>query len=185
MQTLKNDSGAALVPAIFRDRATAAQAIVALEQAGIPEDDIGVAVPLREANRIREESGQDALKGASKGAAVGAPLGVVGGIALATFAAGPLGVGGLFLAGAAGMLWGVKIGSLLGVVTRVQRQPNVDRWCELELDDQAALVVVLVRDWAREPEIAELLTSAGAVSVQDHTDLDHPWQELEDLHATA
>jgi outer membrane lipoprotein SlyB len=108
---------------------------------------------------------------------------VLGGIALGTFAAGTLGAGGLFLAGAAGMLWGVKVGSLIGVMTRVQRRPNVDRWCELELDDQSALVVVRVRDWAREPEIAEVLTHAGSVSVQDHTHLDHPWQELEDRHS--
>lgn len=43
-------------------------------------------------------------------------------------------------------------------------RPNVDRWCELELDDQSALVMVRVRDWAREPEIAEVLTRAGARS---------------------
>jgi hypothetical protein len=182
MQTLINDSEAALVPAVFRDRETAAQAIGALQRAGIAADDIGVAVPIREANRIREDSGAETLAGAGRGAAVGAPLGVLGGIALGTFAAGTLGAGGLFLAGAAGMLWGVKVGSLVGVMTRVQRRPNVDRWCELELDSQFALVGVRVRDWAREPEIAEELTRAGAVSVQDQTDLDHTWQELEALH---
>jgi hypothetical protein len=71
------------------------------------------------------------------------------------------------------------------VVTRVQRRSNVDRWCELELDDESVLVVVRVRDWALEPEIAEVPMRAGAVSVQDQTDLDHAWNELEILHPVA
>jgi hypothetical protein len=55
----------------------------------------------------------------------------------------------------------------------------------LSLDDQSVLVAVRVRDWEREPEIAALLTSAGAVSVLDHLELDHTWQELEIEHRTG
>jgi len=117
---------------------------------------------------------------------MGAPLGVLGGIALVSLVAGgPLGVGGLFLAGASGMLWGGTIGSLVGVQTRVRRQPNVDRWCELGLDEQSAMVVVRVRDWAREPEIANLMRSAGAVSIEDHMEHDHSWSELEMVHPSG
>jgi hypothetical protein len=80
------------------------------------------------------------------------------------------------------LLWGGTIGGLLGVVTRVRRRPDVDQWCELALDDDSVLLAVRVRDWAHEPEIAELLTQAGAVSVLDRLDVDHTWQELEIEH---
>ena len=176
-----------LVPAAFANRDSAAAAIEALQkEAGIDPSDIGVAVPsAREASRIRDESGQEALKGAALGAALGGRLGFIGGIALAAVTLGPLGIGGFFLAGAGGMLWGGTVGGLIGVVTRVRRQPDVDRWCELELGDDAVLVVVRVRDWSREPEIAALLTRCGAVQILDHTELDHTWRELEVEHPTG
>jgi hypothetical protein len=125
------------------------------------------------------------MEGAIRGAAIGGRLGILGGIGLAVLTVSSLGVGGLFLAGAGGMLWGGTIGGLLGVVTRVRRRPDVDRWCEMALDGQSVLVAVRVRDWAREPEIAALLTRAGAVSVLDHVELDHTWQELEIEHRTG
>ncbi|MBV9577587.1 MAG: hypothetical protein JO057_03235 [Chloroflexi bacterium] len=182
----KDDSEAPLVPAVFPDRTSAATAIQALHKAGIPAADIGVAIPIREANRVREESESHVLEGAGRGAAVGAPLGVLGGIGLAALAlTTPLGVGGLFVAGASGLLWGGTVGGLLGMVTRVRRSPDVDRWCELELDANSVLVAVRVHDWSREPEIATLLTGSGAVAVLDRTDLDHSWQELEGEHRSG
>jgi hypothetical protein len=181
---LSND--APLVPAVFRDRTSAEAAIDALKRSGIDAADIGVAVPLREPNRIGEESGQEALAGLGRGAAMGAPLSMLGGIALAAAAVtGPLGVGGLFLAGASGMLWGGTVGSLLGIQTRVRRRPDVDRWCELGLDDQSVLVVVRVRDWEHEAEMSELLRQAGAVSIEDRTELDRSWRELEVEHRSG
>jgi hypothetical protein len=176
---------APLVPAMFADRDTAAAAVEDLLRAGISRDDIGVAVPARESNRLREESAQDSLQGAMRGASIGGRLGAVAGIGLAAVTVGTLGVGGLFLAGAGGLLWGGTVGGLLGVVTRVRRRPDVDEWCELALDDRSVVVAVRVRDWAREPEIAALLTQAGAVSVLDHLELDHTWQELEIEHRTG
>ena len=177
-----NTSGGSLVPAVFANRASAEAAIQALREAGIDAADIGVAVPAREGNRIREEAPSDALGGAGRGVAVGAPIGVLGGIGLTALALGPLGVGGLFLAGAGGLVWGGIVGGMLGMVTRVRRSPDVDRWCELELDERAVLVVVRVRDWGREPELADLLRRAGANAVLDQLDLDHTWGELESLH---
>jgi len=182
---LRNDSQAPLVPAVFRDRASAEAAVNALREAGIDLSDIGVAVPLRETNRIREDSGRDALQGAALGAAIGGRLGVLGGIGLAAVTVGTLGVGGLFLAGASGLLWGGAVGGLLGVVTRVRRSPDVDRWCELELDDQSVLVAVRMRHWAREPEIAALLMQSGATQVLDQFELDHTWGELELEHRSG
>jgi hypothetical protein len=140
---------------------------------------------LTETNRIREDSGRDALEGAARGAAIGGRLGVLGGIGLAAVTVGTLGVGGLFLAGASGLLWGGAVGGLMGVVTRVRRSPDVDRWCELELDDQSVLVAVRIRDWAREPEIAALLMQSGATQVLDQFELDHSWRELELEHRSG
>jgi hypothetical protein len=182
---LGTDSEAPLVPALFSDRASAEAAVNALREAGIEESDIGVAVPVPERNRISDESGKEALEGAVAGAAIGGRLGILGGIGLAVFALGPIGVGGLFLAGASGLLWGGAVGGLLGVITRVRRQPDVDRWSELTLDDQSVLVAVRVRDWAHEPEMAALLTRAGAVTVLDRLELDHTWQELEVEHRSG
>ena len=182
---LSSDSAAPLVPAVLPDRASAEAAVAALRQAGIDETDIGVAVPVPERGRLRDESGKEALEGAVAGAAIGGRLGILGGIGLGFAALGPLGVGGFFLAGASGLLWGGVVGGLLGVVTRVRRQPDVDRWSELALDGQSVLVAVRVRDWAREPELAALLTRAGAVTVLDRLDLDHTWQELEVEHRSG
>jgi hypothetical protein len=179
---VSDDSTASLVPAVFADRAGAEAGLRALQQAGIAAADIGVALPIREANRVQADADRDVMEGAGRGAALGVPLGVLGGIGLVTLTVGTLGVGGLFLAGAGGLLWGGTIGGLVGIVTRVRRRPDVDRWCELALDEQAVLLVVRVREWDREPEIAALLTSAGATVVEDHLDLDHAWRELELEH---
>jgi hypothetical protein len=177
-----NEANAPLVPAVFANSDAAAQAVEHLLKAGIDREDIGVAVPVREPRRMPEDSGKDVLAGAALGAAVGGRFGVLGGIGLAALAMGPLGVGGLFLAGAGGLLWGGTIGGLIGVITRVRRRPDVDQWSEVELEQQSALVAVRVRDWAHEPEIAELLMQAGAVSVLDRLERDHTWQELEVEH---
>jgi hypothetical protein len=177
---------APLVPALFANRDAAARAVEELLRAGVDRDDIGVVVPAaRESNRIREESERDSLEGALRGASIGGRLGVLGGIGLAAVTGGTLGAGGLFLAGVGGLLWGGTIGGLLGVVTRVRRRPDIDEWCELALDERSAVVAVRIRDWAHEPEIAALLTQAGAVSVLDHLELDHTWQELEIEHRTG
>jgi hypothetical protein len=181
---VKNSTDAPLVPAVFPDRASAGAAVEALKQAGVDTTDIGVVVPVRETNRIGEDSEQAVLEGAAVGAALGARLGVVGGIVVAA-ALGPLGVGGLFLAGASGLLWGGTVGGLIGVVTRVRRYPNTDSWCELGLDDKAVVVAVRVRDWADEPQIASVLKQAGAKAVLDQMDLDHSWRELELEHRSG
>jgi hypothetical protein len=180
-----NEVEAPLVPALFPDRDAAARAVEELLRAGIDRADIGVVVPARDGNRIREESAGDSLQGPLKGASIGGRLGVLGGIGLAAVTVGTLGVGGLFLAGASGLLWGGTVGGLLGVVRRFRRRPDVDKWCELALDNLSVLVAVRVRDWTREPEIAALLTQAGAVSVLDHMELDHSWQELEIEHRSG
>jgi hypothetical protein len=39
-----------------------------------------------------------------------------------------------------------------------------------------------VRDWAHEPEIAAVMSQAGAAAVLDQLDLDHSWRELESEH---
>jgi hypothetical protein len=179
------DVSAPLVPALFADGDAAAAAIEELQRVGIDKGDIGVAVRAGDSKRVGDESAQDALKGAALGALIGWRFGALGGIALAAITVGSLGVGGLFLAAGAGLVWGGTVGGLLGVVTRVRRSPDVDRWSELVLDDKSVVVAVRVRDWAREPEIAALLTKAGAVSVLDHLELDHTWQELEIEHHTG
>jgi hypothetical protein len=183
--TSTNEANAPLVPAVFESRAAAETAVERLTQAGINRDDIGVAVPVREPNRIREDSPREVLTGAVGGAAIGGRLGILGGIGLAMLTVGSLGVGGLFLAGAGGLLWGGTIGGLLGVITRVRRQPDVDQWCELALDDKSVLLAVRIRDWSHEPEIAKLLKQAGATSVLDRLDRDHTWQELEVEHRSG
>src|SRR4051794_37253425 len=61
-----SSANASLVPAVFRDRTSAEAAVDALQLASIARDDIGLAVPLRAPNRIREDSGAEALAGAGR-----------------------------------------------------------------------------------------------------------------------
>lgn len=119
---------------------------------------------------------------------MGAPLGSVGGMALIGLSLGEvvaLGVGGLLVAGAGGLVWGGVIGGLLGVITRVRRRPEEDRWCEVELGGDDVLVVVRVRDWAQEPRIAAVLEQAGARAVLDQLALDKDWHDLELEHPSG
>src|SRR5262245_3522718 len=109
MPTFK-DSDAPLVPAVFTSQAGAEAAVRALQDAGIVGTDIGLAVPVRETNRIREDSERESAEAVGRGVAFGAPLGVIGGIGIVAATLGTLGVGGLFLAGAGGLLWGGTIG---------------------------------------------------------------------------
>jgi hypothetical protein len=99
-----NVADAPLVPAVFANRDAAAKAVEGLLQAGISTADIGIVVPVREPNRIRDDSGRDVVAGALGGAAIGGRLGMLGGIGLAAafMSSLTLGVGGLFLAGAGG-----------------------------------------------------------------------------------
>jgi hypothetical protein len=182
------DAAARLVPAVFADREAAGRAVTALQEFGIAPADIGVAVPGRERNRVREDQEGDVAAGAGRGASVGGPLGAIGGMSLMALTAGEiiaLSVGGLLAVGAGGLLWGGVVGGLIGVATRVRRQPNVDRWCELELGPDAVVVVVRVRDWANEQAIAALLVDHGAREVLDKLERDHTWGDLEAVHPSG
>jgi hypothetical protein len=84
-----------------------------------------------------------------------------------------------------GLLWGFVIGGLLGVITRVRRRPEEDCWCEVPIDSSDVLVVARIQNWSHEPEIAALMTAAGARCVVDHLDLDRTWRELEREHPSG
>ena len=123
-----------------------------------------------------------------RGAATGAPLGSLAGITLASLTVGEavaLGVGGLLVAGTGGLVWGGVIGGLVGVITRVRRRPEEDRWCEVDLDSNDVLVVARVRDWSQEDRIAALLRTAGARAVLDQLALDKDWHDLELEHQSG
>jgi hypothetical protein len=177
-----------IVPAVFANREDAEVAIAALRRYGVDERDIGVAVPQLRRYQQREPSDREVVEAAGQGAATGAAVGSIGGIGLLALTAGEtlaFGAGGLLVAGMSGLLWGFVIGGLLGVITRVRRRPEEDRWCEVPIDSNDVLVVARVRDWSHEPEIAALMTAAGARCVVDHLDLDRSWHELELEHPSG
>jgi hypothetical protein len=175
----------ALVPAVFPTRDAAEIAIAALRRYGVDGADIGVLVPEPGRYYHRDTSDAEVVTAVGQSAAIGAPIGSIGGMTLLALTASEtlaIGVGGLFLAGVGGFFWGGIIGGLLGVITRVRRRPEEDRWCEVPVDGDEVLVVVRVEDWSREPQIAELLMHVGARCVVDHLDLDRTWEELEFEH---
>jgi hypothetical protein len=175
----------ALVPAVFPSRESAEIAIDALRRHGISQSDIGVMLPEPGRHYHREPTDAEVVTAAGQSAAIGAPIGSIGGMVLLGLTASEalaFGVGGLFVAGVGGLLWGGVIGGLIGVITRVRRRPEEDRWCEVPINGQEVLVVVRVPDWSHEPEIAELLTQVGARCVLDHPELDRSWDELELEH---
>jgi len=177
-----------LVPAVFGTRDQADAAVAELRRFGIADEDIGVAVAAAGRYQRREPSDREVIEAVGRGAATGAPLGTIGGITLVGLTLGEvvaLGVGGLALAGMGGLLWGGVIGGLVGVITRVRRHSDEDRWCEVELGGSDVLLVVRVRDWSREPDIAKLLQGAGARAVLDQLALDHDWHDLEELHPSG
>jgi len=177
-----------IVPAVFADRKDAEVAIDALRRYGVDERDIGVAVPQPGRHQHREPSDSEVVAAAGQGGAAGAIVGSIGGLGLLALPAGEalaFSAGGLFVAGVGGLLWGFVIGGLLGVITRVRRRPEEDRWCEVPVDSSDVLVVARVRDWSHEPEIAALMTGAGARCVVDHLDLDRTWRELEREHPSG
>ncbi|MBV9171748.1 MAG: hypothetical protein JOZ81_16885 [Chloroflexi bacterium] len=177
-----------LVPALFASRERVEAAVAELRRFGIAEGDIGVAVPEPGRYQHREPSDREVVEAVGRGAATGAPLGSIGGMALVGLTLGEavaLGVGGLLVAGMGGLVWGGVIGGLVGVITRVRRRPEEDRWCEVELGSDDALVVVRVRDWSQEPRIAALLKQTGARAVLDQLALDKDWHELELEHPSG
>jgi len=177
-----------LVPAIFSDREHAEAAINQLREFGIAEGDIGVAVPAAGSYQRRDPSDREVIEAVGKGSATGASLGSIGGMGLFGLLAGEtiaLTVGGLLLAGTGGLLWGATIGGLVGVITRVRRRSDKHSWCEVQLGGSDVLVVVRVRDWSREPQVADLLQRAGARAVLDQPALDKDWHELELEHPSG
>jgi hypothetical protein len=175
----------ALVPAVFASREAAAIAIDVLRRHGIDQSNIGVMLPEPGRYYHREASDTEVFTAATQSAAIGAPIGSIGGMTLLALTASEalaVGVGGLFVAGVGGLFWGGIIGGLLGVITRVRRRPEEDRWCEIPIGGEEVLVVVRVADWSREPQIADLLTRTGARCVVDRLDLDRSWDELEFEH---
>jgi hypothetical protein len=177
-----------LVPAVFSGRAQADAAVAELRRFGIADEDIGVAVAAPGRYRRREPSDRNFVESAGRGTAAGAPLGTVGGITLIGLTLGEvvaLGAGGLVLAGMGGLVWGGVIGGLIGVITRVRRHKDEDRWCEVELGASDVLVIVRVRDWSQEPAIASSLQRQGARAVLDQLALDKDWHELEAIHPSG
>lgn len=177
-----------LVPAVFGSRAQADAAVLELRRFGIADEDIGVAVAAPGRYQRREASDREVVEAVGRGAAAGAPLGTVGGITLVGLTLGEvvaIGAGGLVLAGMGGLLWGGVIGGLVGVITRIRRHSDEDRWCEVELGASDVLLVVRVRDWAQEPTIANLLQKAGARAVLDQLALDKDWHDLEAIHPSG
>jgi hypothetical protein len=177
-----------IVPAVFANRGDAEVAIAALRRYGVAERDIGVAVPQPGRHQHREPSDSEVVAAAGQGGATGAMVGSIGGVGLLALTAGEtlaFGAGGLLAAGMGGLLWGFVIGGLLGVITRVRRCPEEDRWCEVPIDSSDVLVAARVQDWSHEPEIAALMTAAGARCVVDRLDLDRTWSELEVEHPSG
>jgi hypothetical protein len=174
-----------LVPALFADRKQAEVAISELRRLGISDRDIGLAVADPGRYQHREPSDREVFRAVGGGIAKGAPLGSVAGITLVGLTAGEvaaLGVGGVLLAGTGGLVWGGVIGGLVGVITRVRRRPEEDRWCEVELGADDILVVVRVQDWSQEDKISAALSQAGARAVLDQFALDKDWHQLELEH---
>ncbi|MBV9323261.1 MAG: hypothetical protein JO352_05680 [Chloroflexi bacterium] len=177
-----------LVPALFADRQHAEAAVADLRRFGIAENDIGIAVADPGRYQHRDPSDREVVGAVGRGAATGAPLGSIAGMALAGLTLGEvvaLGVGGLLVAGTGGLIWGGVIGGLVGVITRVRRRPEEDRWCEVELGGDDVLVVVRVRDWSHEDRIAAVLNQAGARAVLDRLALDKDWHDLELEHPSG
>jgi hypothetical protein len=182
-----NSENTRLVPAIFENRDQASMAVAKLREMGFAEGDIGVAA-LVDTRAHGEQADREVAAAAGKGAATGATLGSIGGMGLAALGAGEaLAIGGglLLAVGTGGLLWGGVIGGLIGVITRVRRQPDRDQWCELALDDDDVLLVARLRDWTREDEVAAALTAAGAKRVLDELPQDRSWRELEVEHPSG
>jgi hypothetical protein len=138
----------ALVPALFSGRAQAEVAITQLRQFGVADHDIGVAVPEPGRYRQSDQSDREVVEAAGAGIATGAPVGSFGGMALVGLSIGEvvtIGLGGVLAAGTGGLLAGAVIGGLFGIIARVRRIPEEDRWCEVELGSDDVLVVVRVR----------------------------------------
>jgi hypothetical protein len=177
-----------LVPAVFAQRAEADAAIAALRDLGVADSDIGVAVPLQRRHQHREPSDREVFEVAGGSAAKGASLGSIGGIGVLALTGGgvlALGVGGLLAVGMGGLVWGGIIGGLLGVITRVRREPQRDRWCEVPLTEGDVLVIARVHSWTLEDKIATVMKQHGARCVLDQFGLDKSWHELELEHPSG
>jgi hypothetical protein len=93
--------------------------------------------------------------------------------------------GGLLAVASGGLIWGAVIGGLLGVITRVRRRPEEDRWFEIPLQGDEVLVVARVQNSSQEDKVAALLKDAGARAVLDQPDGTSDWDRLELQHPTG
>ena len=177
----------AIVPAVFANRDAAAVGIDALRRFGIDDADIGVAVADPGRYQHREPSDREVVTAVGKGAGIGGAIGSISGITLVSVSVGEVVAvgGGLLAVASGGLIWGAVIGGLLGVITRVRRRPEEDRWFEVPLNGDQVLVLARVRDWSQEAKIAALFEEAGALAVLYQLDRDTDWRTLERQHPSG
>jgi hypothetical protein len=156
-----------LVPAVFSTRAAAEAAIGELRQLGLTAEHVGVAVPdpvHHGLARHEDLVGQKELEGASAGFILGAPLGAIAGIALTALVVGglgPLGLGGILVAGGVGAIYGVVLGSEAGLIARVRAEEEAPpHWSEIPLSQTDILVVARAGD--RSTEAHGIMVRHGA-----------------------
>ncbi|MEZ0260894.1 MAG: hypothetical protein ACAH80_07780 [Alphaproteobacteria bacterium] len=158
------------VTATFESRGAAENALIALEQAGIREDQLSMIVTEESrGNKLRVEEKTRADEGAAAGATFG---GVTGAILGSVLAAGTIAVPGLSLvvagplaAGLAGLGAGAASGGLIGALIGAGIPEHEAKLYHDEIKNGNILLAVDTDDSAEKNRVEELLRNAKAYNV--------------------
>lgn len=174
MSSRKKNAGTAgtdrgTIVGLFRSQADAERAIRDLKDAGIDENQIGVAMQDRHSQRELSESTGASTSPASDGATAGALSGgILGGVvgllagvgALAIPGVGPIIAGGALASALAGAGIGAAAGGLMGALVAMGVSQDDARYFETGL--RQGSVLVIVNAGSRGPEAREILRASGA-----------------------
>lgn len=103
------------IAAVFADRAHAETAVDEMRALGLGSEHLGVAVRGTDPIAFEHDEQTDLVHDLEVGAAAGTPIGALAGLALVAVAVPGIAVGGILALGGASALWGLLMGSYVGV----------------------------------------------------------------------
>lgn len=153
----------AIVSGVFKDRDATEEALKALWQRGVSEEQVSVLIPDPGIYKAFDEGDVDWAKAMARGAGAGAPVGALAGLALMAVAS-PIGGVALLAGVPSGLVLGTIVGGSAGILAKVPQEPHGEHFHEVKVGSDELLVTVRTSEPGA---IKEVLDAHGACCFLD------------------
>jgi hypothetical protein len=130
------------IAAVFADRGHAETAVDELRALGLGSEHLGVAVRGTDGIAFEHDEQTDLIHDVEVGTAADTPIGALAGLALFAVAVPGVAVGGILALGGAAALWGLLMGSYVGVAVGAEGWTKHETFEDVALEPGEVMVVV-------------------------------------------